>query len=936
MRARRWAPVVAVVAGCAVAASLFASGVASAGVQPVSIGAVRPESPAVSGGRLVWADRRTSRYDIYLYDVITRATRCLTSGAADHVQPAISGDLVVWADYRNGDSDIYAYDLATGTERPLVVAPGDQIAPSVSGRWLVWEDRGSGYSGSVNALDLSVPGSFPIRVATNARRPQVAGDLVVWESTSKSAPDIRAHNLSTGVDYDVATGPGAEMLPATDGRYVAWAQDNGVDLDIRAFDTATSSYVTCAASSGEQSFPAVGNGVVYWVDNSPGQRLHVDTYDMVSGRSARFNDYGTEDVAAVAASGGDVGWLAKSGTSWRLRGAFSTGGLVTAALQRLAPVFSTSAPLAQLAADPAPPTVVSTSIQRGARRVARDASFSVYFSKPLDPSTVGGNAVRLLDSRGRPVRGRVRYSALAKAITVTPSAPLDAGTYTLSVSPAIADPSGNTLESPLAVSFSTIDILADTSPPTMPGNLVTKVYQGNQVSLSWRASSDNVAVQDYYIYRSASAGIPITAFPAGASFVASTTATTATVNLAADEKAKSFTYYYVVVARDTSLNQSAPSYNDAPDPHGTFTASRSTNLCQRCHAVHGGPAGSMALNAKSASACYVCHGSTPATAAYGAASSMDAQADFRDDTVIAATGPEISGRGSIHRNAYMATIQRECDACHTPHKKSYDVTATNSYNRLLRTQLSTSPAGYDYNTDAVAIGNQFCTDCHGASSTNIAIIGGDTAYSNTGGNHVSDYGSSAHATASVAVNAGDTNPSIQCEACHNNHAAGATKLIDYRLSATSTAAYDQSGLCFACHSTQAFPAGQETGKPNTWNGRDVKAEFARSSHHPYSVGGGQWVPQTGKQVFSQTAKAEFDTDTLFQTMTNLSDVPDANGAAVLATHTTTVDPPLGPYLFFADPLPRFDSLSPASTVWNEDFTPTNITAPATGANSTVK
>ena len=923
---RRWGGLVAAVAACAIVASLGASGVAAALAGPVSVPGVRPESPAVSGGRLVWADRRSSHYDVYLYDAPTRATRRVTDGSADHIQPAISGNLVVWTDYRNGDADIYGYDLAAGTERPLVVALGDQVMPSVSGRWLVWEDRGSGYSSSVRALDLSVAGARPFSVSSYARSPRVAGDLMVWEDTTKSAPDVKARNLATGARYDVATSSFAEILPATDGRYVAWAQDDGTDLDVRAFDTVAGRYFTCAAGSGEQSFPAVGNGVVYWIDNVRGKRLHVDSYDIASGRTARFDDYGTEDVAAVTASGREVGWLAKTGRAWQLRATFGAGELLGSALSRLVPGSFTAAPLARLSADADPPRVVSTSVSRGQLNVPRGSSFSVRFSKPLDPASVRGDTVRVLDRRGRPVRARLRYSALARAVTVTPSSPLGNGTFTLAVSPSVADPSGNALGEPLVVSFSTIGVLADATPPSAPSNLVSRVYQGNQVSLTWNASSDNVGVTGYLVYRSLGSA-PIANFPADASFVASATATSIVVPLAADEKDKAFTYYYVVVARDAAMNVSAPSYNDAPDPHGTFTSGRSTNLCLRCHSVHGAPP-TQALGAKSASACYACHGNTPATSAYGAASSMDVQADFRDDASISTAGPEVAGRGSIHRNTYMAVIQRECDACHTPHKKAYDPVAANSYNRLLRTQISTNPVGYRYNTDATAVANAFCGDCHGASGTNMALVGGATAWSDTGGDHYTVY-AGPHST--VAANGGNLNPGIQCEACHNNHAAGATKLIDYRDSATSTAAYDQSGLCLACHSA----SGQETGKPNTWNGRDVKIEFARASHHPSTTVAGTWVPQTGKTVFSQTSQVEFGTDTLFQTVTNAA---DGNGSVVLDQYSAPYDFPAGPYLFFADALPRFDSLnaSPPASAWNADFTPTNVTAPGAGANSTTK
>jgi predicted CXXCH cytochrome family protein len=170
----------------------------------------------------------------------------------------------------------------------------------------------------------------------------------------------------------------------------------------------------------------------------------------------------------------------------------------------------------------------------------------------------------------------------------------------------------------------------------------------------------------------------------------------------------------------------------------------------------------------------------------------------------------------------MSSIQRECDGCHTPHKRPYDTGGAGiSYSKLLRTQLSTAPATYHYNTAASAIGNQLCADCHGAGGTNIALVAGDLAYTNSGGDHLTDYNASAHGPGTVPANSGGANPNIQCEACHNNHASPVEKLIDYRSSNVSDTQNRQSGLCFKCHSV----GGAETGKPNTWNGRDVKAQF---------------------------------------------------------------------------------------------------------------
>lgn len=84
----------------------------------------------------------------------------------------------------------------------------------------------------------------------------------------------------------------------------------------------------------------------------------------------------------------------------------------------------------------------------------------------------------------------------------------------------------------------------DTTPPTVPGNLVAKPLSASEVDLSWDASTDNVAVAEYVVMRD---GAKLASVPATATSFADTSVVTATI------------YEYEVIAIDTSGNASAPS-----------------------------------------------------------------------------------------------------------------------------------------------------------------------------------------------------------------------------------------------------------------------------------------------------------------------------------------------------------------------------------------
>jgi len=100
-----------------------------------------------------------------------------------------------------------------------------------------------------------------------------------------------------------------------------------------------------------------------------------------------------------------------------------------------------------------------------------------------------------------------------------------------------------------AASSSASVSIADTTPPTVPSGLTASVA-GSTVTLAWVASTDNVAVTGYTVYRGATAGFTADA----SSRVAGTTTTSYT-----DSNLGAGTYYYRVLALDAASNASVAS-----------------------------------------------------------------------------------------------------------------------------------------------------------------------------------------------------------------------------------------------------------------------------------------------------------------------------------------------------------------------------------------
>src|SRR5439155_767888 len=104
----------------------------------------------------------------------------------------------------------------------------------------------------------------------------------------------------------------------------------------------------------------------------------------------------------------------------------------------------------------------------------------------------------------------------------------------------------------------------DTTPPSVPTGLTASAVSSSQINLSWTASSDNVGVSGYRVYRN---GTQI--------------ATTSATSFANTGLQPSTTYTYTVAANDAAGNlsaQSSPASATTPAPPDTTPPSVPTGL----------------------------------------------------------------------------------------------------------------------------------------------------------------------------------------------------------------------------------------------------------------------------------------------------------------------------------------------------------------------
>ena len=269
------------------------------------------ESIDIWGDRAVWNNRSLG---LWSQDLVTGADSSVTSisEALSYTTPAIYADDVVW-NQPGSSSGIYEKDLVTGTQQ-VVSAGTQQYKPDIYGDVVVWEDDSGEVSRVFYRNTLTgQEGSIDSSSTAAQRSPRVWGDIVVWEDHRNGTPDIYMKNLTTGaisqVNSDEALMPADQFSGDIDGSKVVW-EDNRLDapgLYVRNLSESTETRFkdTGIPPNGTQQWnPRISGSKVVWTDpvNAPGvylSDLSLSTETTIS--------VGTRQIHP-AISGSDVVW----------------------------------------------------------------------------------------------------------------------------------------------------------------------------------------------------------------------------------------------------------------------------------------------------------------------------------------------------------------------------------------------------------------------------------------------------------------------------------------------------------------------------------------------------------------------------------------------------------------------------------------------------
>lgn len=155
------------------------------------------------------------------------------------------------------------------------------------------------------AASASVGTAFPVNEASGSDKhqsPAIGGRIVAWEDDRNNESNIRARDLDTRAEFEIATGVSVKRDPVTNGRFVFWEDDRNGDSDIYGARISNGSQFVLAGGPGEQRKPQVEGDTVVWQSKNAEGKWQVYSVDLASYQPTPD----TSPSGKVEATGGDT------------------------------------------------------------------------------------------------------------------------------------------------------------------------------------------------------------------------------------------------------------------------------------------------------------------------------------------------------------------------------------------------------------------------------------------------------------------------------------------------------------------------------------------------------------------------------------------------------------------------------------------------------
>ena len=323
----------------------------------------------------------------------------------------------------------------------------------------------------------------------------------------------------------------------------------------------------------------------------------------------------------------------------------STYAITARATDNVALAGTDPTPVTGVKVDNVSPSAVSAS-------AAGSATVEVVFDEALESASVQPTDFTIV---GLVVQEAVLQGD-SRTVRLTTSVQAPSSPYTVQVvSSSVADVHGN-LNLGSSAGFFGYGGAVDVRPPSVPASVVAAsgVVAPVIATVSWQASTDNVGVSGYRVWRAIRAQGPFESI-----------GTTSGVQFADKNGVPGQDYYYSVSAYDATGNESSASQASGParatwtqTPHAVFTSQ--TNYCSWCHSVHEAVGSNLMRDTggtiqTESSVCYNCHDGR------GQGENIK---DGPTNSFALATGH------TLEETAAAGDLTNSCSDCHSVHQDS--------------------------------------------------------------------------------------------------------------------------------------------------------------------------------------------------------------------------------------------------------------------------
>jgi len=178
--------------------------------------------PAIYGDIVVWREGKYPHWSsIRGYDMTRKELLSISSVPGNKWYPDIYKNTVVWGDYRNKNWDIYSYDLQTKAESVITVGQPYQREVAVYEDIIAFENGSSIGIYNLSNEAYSYYSSGKINSLSVNRNMIVTAEMEQGDSSY----DIYAYNYETGAKHLLYSGGGAQYSAVIGRDFLVWCDD---------------------------------------------------------------------------------------------------------------------------------------------------------------------------------------------------------------------------------------------------------------------------------------------------------------------------------------------------------------------------------------------------------------------------------------------------------------------------------------------------------------------------------------------------------------------------------------------------------------------------------------------------------------------------------------------------------------------------------------